>query len=119
MNRIEIQRWPNKRRFLITNEHGSVQVDMLDEPQPTYEGSDRFYQAFLYALWVDEDSRKDGIATSLLDTAEECVRREGIDKVYLEWSLYESPHWVLDWYVRRGYNDVEFGNDNALLEKKL
>jgi hypothetical protein len=37
----------------------------------------------------------------------------------LEWSLKESPYWVIEWYTRLGYDEKEIGNGCALLKRPL
>uniref|UniRef100_A0AAU8AY47 NAT SF protein n=1 Tax=Dulem virus 40 TaxID=3145758 RepID=A0AAU8AY47_9CAUD len=76
-------------------------------------------QAYICKLWVDEEYRRKGIGTALLNTAEELARRENMTAVYLDWNGRVTPRWTLDWYFRREYDDVAFGKDNALMKLTL
>lgn len=75
--------------------------------------------AEIYALCVNEEVRKQGYATALMDKAEEIARKNGHKAVYLYWSQLEAPRWVLDWYYRRGYEAVGFSKHKIELIKKL
>lgn len=73
----------------------------------------------IYNLHVEVRHRRKGYATALLDAAEDWLRKQGSEEATLEWDGHESEYWVLDWYVRRGYDEKEFGNHSSLLEKRL
>lgn len=73
----------------------------------------------LWNLNVVDAYRQQGMASWLMDEAEMWAKAQGCDCITLEWSLKEAPYWVLDWYVRRGYEEKEMGNKCALMEKKL
>ena len=101
-------------RYVIMHEHGTVQLKLY----PDYQ--EQIYStAYLYALWVDEDHRREHIATLLLDKAEELAKADGHKSIALEWSLEEAPREIAWWYARRGYDEKEFGNTCALMVKDL
>lgn len=113
MVHIQKQTWETMTLYLLTTESGSVQLEIYDKPY------DDGVQAYICKLWVDEKHRRKGIATALLNTAEELARRENMDAVYLDWNGRVTPRWTLDWYFRREYDDVSFGKDNALMKLTL
>lgn len=112
MINVQKQKWHYGTRYLLTTEGGSVGLEFYDEPTDEVE-------AYISALWVEEPHRRKGIATALMNTAEEIARREGYKSVWLEWRDTESEEHTLKWYLRRGYDDKKFGRGYALLEKKL
>lgn len=113
MIHIQKQTWEHMTLYLLTTDDGSVQLGIYDKP------CEDNVQAYICKLWVDEEYRRKGIATALLNTAEELARRENMTAVYLDWNGRVTPRWTLDWYFRREYNDVAFGKDNALMKLTL
>lgn len=107
------QKWSEYTRYLIADTCGSVQIEMHDEVQD-WGGT-----AWIYALWVNEDSRRHGIATALLKRAEDVARKAGHKSVFLEWEEDNTPQGVLDFYLRSGYNVRKESDGYCLLEKKL
>ena len=99
--------------YLLMAEGGSVQLEIYPEPR------EHGIRAYLFRLWVIEECRRQGIAKALLDKAEELARSEGVDAVYLQWDEWDTPRWMLDHYVARGYEEVAFGPNNALLKLRL
>jgi hypothetical protein len=61
------------------------------------------------------------LATRLINLAEVIAKKNGHKSVFLEWEAKNSERWVLDWYLRRGYEEREFDRygTSSLLEKKL
>lgn len=112
--RINEQEWTNTHRWVISTDDASVQLEIYPKPRGEYK-----IKAYIWALWVDASSRKKGIATALLQKAEEIATAQGEPFVWLEWDGTDSDHFVLDWYQRHGYNDVAFGAQNVLLRKTL
>lgn len=76
-------------------------------------------EAYLWNLYIDPDHRRHGLARHLLLAAELEARSHHCHTATLEWSLKDSPRWVLDFYTRIGYDEREFGKDSAWLAKKL
>lgn len=107
-----IQHWNNKERLIIVCDEGSVFVDITVSPNKL----DR--KAFIWGLNVYPDYRGMGFGSSLLKCAEDCVRKENINKVELEWEA-SSPLWVYDWYVRNGYKETDFSEGYSRLCKTL
>jgi GNAT superfamily N-acetyltransferase len=117
---IQLQHWGKSGdRILITYEnlHASVQVDLF----PNIEKYTDHYKAdcLLWALWVDGPYREQGAAKMLVARAELEAKQHGCKSIALEWSADESEEWVLQWYDRLGYNEVEFGKGSSLMVKEL
>lgn len=106
------QYWDNKERLIIVCDEGSVFVDITVSPNKI----DR--KAFIWGLNVDPDYRGMGFGNSLLKWAEDCIREKSINKVELEWE-YPSPLWVYDWYIRKGYKEIDFSEGYSKLQKTL
>lgn len=112
------QVWSSKTRWLITDtqNRGSVQLELYPEKVEEFGGT-----AFIYALWVDPQHRRNGVAAMLLNRAEQIAAEQGHSSVCLEWYESDTSHEILDWYMRSGYNDKAFSGkgDYVLLEKQL
>lgn len=114
MIRIEEQKWHELTRVLITDEGGSVQLNLY----PQKEGDNE--TAFIYALWVDEPNRRKGVATHLMDKAEYIAKHKGHKSVILDWKSEDTPREILEWYKRRGYVVVgHYREEQYTLEKSL
>lgn len=111
--KISKQTWHAFTRYLITADHGSIQIEVYNEEL------ENGCKAFIWALWVDEEYRRQGIATRLIDKAEAICRDLGQEFVWLEWDERDTPREILDWYQRRGYNEVAFSETRSLLKKRL
>lgn len=118
--RVLHQRWYQEHRILIVYgiHYSSVQVSIPDKnaDDNRIEGK---ADALIYALWVDEPYRKQGVARKLLETAEREAKKMGCKTVCLEWDRRESEEWVLRWYERLGYSEKEVGRHSSLLVKEL
>lgn len=118
--RILHQQWYQEHRILIVYgiHYSSVQVSIPDKnaDDNRIEGK---ADALIYALWVDEPYRKQGVARKLLETAEREAKKMGCKTVCLEWDRRESEEWTLRWYERLGYSEKEFGRYSSLLVKDL
>ena len=112
---IQEQKWHDFTRLLLVEEGGSVQLELYDEPQEF--GA----TAFLYALWVDESHRRQGIAGRLMEQAEHELRKRGHKSVCLEWKLKDTPVEIFKWYERLGYDEKSFDGHGtwALMIKEL
>ena len=112
---IQKQTWNDEIRILLTDEEnlGSVQVLI-----PLYV-SDIFGKAdaLIYALFVDDNHRRKGVAKSLLQLAEQQAKLNGVKTIGLEFNKDESDRFVLDWYLRSGYKP--FDKKSNLLIKEL
>lgn len=112
---IQKQTWKDEIRILITDEEnlGSVQVLI-----PLYV-SDIFGKAdaLIYALFVDNNHRRKGVAKRLLQLAEQQAKLNGVNIIGLEFNKDESDRFVLDWYLRSGYKS--FDEKSNLLTKEL
>lgn len=112
---IQKQTWKDEVRILITDEQnfGSVQISI-----PCYDcwitGK---ADALIYALYVDSGCREQGVATKLLQSAEQQAKLNGVQVIGMEFDKEESENFVLDWYFRSGYKP--FSKRSKLLIKKL
>lgn len=114
MIQIQKQTWAQRNLYLILADGGSVQLDIYRRPQ-----GEHGIVAFIHNLWVQPFCRRKGTARQLLDKAENIVRNLGLDALYLEWEEADTPRWMLEHYIRRGYSEVAFGDGLALLKKPL
>ena len=112
---IQKQIWKDEVRILITDEEnfGSVQISI-----PLY-ASDIFGKAdaLIYALFVDHNHRKCGVAKHLLQLAEQQAKLNGVKIIGLEFNKDESEKFVLNWYLNNGYKP--FSKKSNLLIKTL
>ena len=112
---IQKQIWKDEVRILITDEEnlGSVQISI-----PLY-ASDIFGKAdaLIYALFVDNNHRKCGVAKHLLQLAEQQAKLNGVKIIGLEFNKEESENFVLNWYFSNGYKP--FSKKSNLLIKEL
>lgn len=112
---IQKQIWKDEVRILITDEEnlGSVQISI-----PLYI-SDIFGKAdaLIYALFVDNNHRKCGVAKHLLQLAEQQAKLNGVKIIGLEFNKEESEKFVLNWYLSNGYKP--FSTESNLLIKTL
>ena len=115
---IQEQHWHTCDRLLITDEaaRASVQVDIL---KLTGDKKRLKADALIWSLWVDRPHRHNGAGERMLRAAEDAARRHGCKSVSLKWDGRESEDWVLQWYMGRGYAEVEFDYHCSLLVKQL
>jgi GNAT superfamily N-acetyltransferase len=73
--------------------------------------------ALIYALFVDNNHRRNGVAQRLLQLAEQQAKLNGVKTIGLEFVKDESDRFVLDWYLRSGYKP--FDKKSNLLIKKI
>lgn len=112
---IQKQTWKDEIRILITDEENLSSVQIFI---PLYV-SDLFGKAdaLIYALFVDNNHRRKGVAQHLLQLAEQQAKLNGVKVIGLEFVKEESDRFVLDWYLRSGYKP--FSKKSNLLIKKL
>lgn len=91
---------------------GVVEVSVFKEGEQKGE-------AYIWNLHVRESMRGKGYGRQLLEKAIEVAFDAGCTKATLEWDIKDSPQWVLDWYVRNGFEEKEFGRGYAHMEKTL
>jgi GNAT superfamily N-acetyltransferase len=112
---IQKQTWKDEIRILITDEKnlGSVQISI-----PLYV-SDIFAKAdaLIYALFVDNNHRRQGVAQRLLQLAEQQAKLNGVKTIGLDFNKDESDSFVFEWYLNNGYKP--FSKKSSLLIKKL
>ena len=75
--------------------------------------------AFIHGLYVCEECRNKGLASELLNGAELIARGNGYNEVYLDWKESECHRWVLEWYLRKGYEKSISDKGNIRLKKEL
>lgn len=114
------QQWYQEHRILIVDgiHCSSVQVSIPDKDADDnrIEGK---ADALIYALWVDEPYRKQGVARKLLEKAERQAKQMGCKSVCLEWDRREAEEWTLRWYERLGYHEKDLRRYGSLLVKEL
>lgn len=112
---IQKQTWKDEIRILITDEenHGSVQISI-----PYYDSTiSGKADALIYALFVDNNHRRCGVAKHLLQLAEQQAKLNGVKIIGLEFNKDESENFVLKWYLNNGYKP--FSKKSNLLIKML
>lgn len=112
---IQKQTWNDEIRILITDEEnlGSVQIGIPFYVSNIFGKAD----ALIYALFVDNNHRRNGVAKRLLQLAEQQAKLNGAKTIGLEFNKEESDRFVLDWYLRSGYKP--FDKKSNLLIKEL
>lgn len=115
---IQTQKWWNFTRILVTPSDfdASVQVDI---PRKGYHLKESKADALIYALWVGEDDRRDGLGKAMLYIAEDQAREAGAKSVCLTWDDREAPKWTRDWYLREGYRIEKMRGHKYTLIKDL
>ena len=109
---IQEQTWHTRTLYLLITEGvGSCQLDIY-----TDEHVENGVKACIHNLWVVDEFRKGGTASELMYAAEGLARSAGVDAVYLEWDSRDTPRWVLEWYRRRGYDEVELDCSGCLMK---
>lgn len=111
--RVQSQTWHSRKRHILISDYGTVQLEMNNTPQGPMK-----IEAYIWALWVDEPHRRKKAATYLLDYAERMAKNAGYPCVFLEWCELDTPEYVLEWYKRRGYEEIAY-NDNCKLLRKI
>lgn len=76
-------------------------------------------KAYVWNLHIDKPHRKQGYANQLMKEAITTAKDSGCTNIIVDWERQDSPQWVLDWYVRLGFNEKSFGRGGCTLEKKL
>jgi len=116
-----ITTWKDKDNVIISlwnDEHDvSEQVGVVE--LAVYKNGEHEGEALVWNLYVDENHRRKGLARKLMDEAHKTAKHLGAKVTALEWSLEESPHWVIEWYFRLGYDEKEFGNGYVLMKRSL
>ena len=112
---IQKQIWKDEVRILITDEEnlGSVQISIPLYASNIFGKAD----ALIYALFVDNNHRRNGVAKSLLQLAEQQAKLNGVKIIGLEFNKDESEKFVLNWYLNNGYKP--FSKESNLLIKTL
>ena len=111
-----IQNWETYKRAIVVSDEGSVFVDLYK--QPIYDISDPV-KCIIWGLFVEEPFRNNGVAKQLMQYAENIIKQSGESLVAV---IYENstPLWVLEWYIRSGYEFRQRLSDtDTLLIKKI
>ena len=112
----QIQDWYHVRRYLISevmmlDVYGTLHLDI---PKQNEKENDPFWKdcdAFVWALFVDDIARNNGLAKKRMREAETLCVIAGCRTVGLRWDDRESESWVLDWYKRIGYEEIRVEED--------
>lgn len=102
------QHWPSFDRILIFDDKDNASV-ILDVDKDDLS-------AIIWSLFVDESCRKQGIATKLIQFAENIAKSRGCKQISLKWNENMSIDWSKSWYERLGYLPKA---ENILMEKEL
>lgn len=101
----------------VYEDKGKVSLE-VDKELDGKTGEEEPY-GYIFDLWVNEEYRKAGIASVLLEAAESKAKELGLPKVRLHWESEDTPKYVLEWYLRKGYKEIGFNSTQTFLEKYL
>lgn len=90
--------WGESIKYITDDASGMISVtfDYWDEDDDNV--------AYISSLVVSEDKRGQGIGKTLLHEAENAIRNKGYN--YAKLCVEKSNEWVVDWYKREGYREV-------------
>ena len=88
--------WGSSTKFITDDASGTVSLTFNDDEDEV---------AYLWGLVVEEQSRKQGLGSLLMDAAESYAREKGYEYTKLCAEL-RTP-WIIDWYERRGYKKID------------
>ena len=118
-----ITEWKDKDNAIISMWQYDDESDMHQQvgvvELAVHKNGEHQGEALVWNIYVDKEHRRKGLARKLMDEAHKTAKHLGVKVTALEWSLKESPHWVLDWYCRLGYDEKEFGPGNALMKRPI
>lgn len=98
------------RATTLWGNRGKIQLEIL--PGNTF--------GYIFDLWVKPKYRMKGYATILLNEAEQQAKQFGMKSVRLYWDGEDTPEAILEWYRRKGYQDIATDFDGHIyLEKQL
>lgn len=113
-------RWGKLERVIVTS-NWAMQIAIVDKPDKR-DRRNRLHKiadGLIWNLWIDDYLRGEDYGNKLLEEAEQAAREMGCKTIALEWSRFESPEWVLQWYLRHGYKEYGFNDYSTMLTKKL
>lgn len=112
--KIYVQEWADTNRYIIIHEHGTIQLNLYKK-----ENNDGI-SAYVFGLYVDKNFRRNGVAKSLLEKAEQIARDNGYKSVALTYYSDSTPIDIMRWYERNGYKVIgHYREDWFTLEKEL
>lgn len=100
MIHIQNQDWKDWTQVLI------VDVDNYDSVKlciPTDDNMTNVADACIYDLYVCDEYRRHGTATRLLKIAEEQAKTRGLKTVELKCNKNKAEKFVLEFYLKQGY----------------
>ena len=116
-----ITEWKDKDNVIISVRKNdgdtSEQVGVVE--LAVYKHGEHEGETLVWNLYVNEEHRRKGLARNLMNEAHKTAKHLGAKVTALEWSLKESPYWVIEWYSRLGYDEKEFGSGYALMKRPL
>lgn len=111
----QIQNWGDRDVILLFCSSGSVQIHLFHTP---VEKCGFNIYSIIGSLWVNTEQRSNGVGMFLMKCAEQWLKENEYNEVYLEWDKIDSPEWVVDWYSKNRWKIVS-EQDNYKLMKKL
>ena len=110
--------WPTCDNVVISlcEKWGGVPVQVGIVEVRVFKDGKHKGEAYLWNLFVNPECRGRGYARILMQAAYDRAQESGCHTCVLEWDMKESPRWVFQWYTRLGYDEKEFGHDNALMK---
>jgi len=105
------QYWAYRDRAILmtSNGHGALIIDFITELD----------DALLWSLSVDPEFRDLGLGTALLEEAEYLCRGRAVKRIVLDWDERNSEKWVLHWYKRLGFTELQSNPYGVTLTKCL
>lgn len=110
--------WADCDNYVLTLYEASITVPagilILQAFKTEHKGD-----AYLWNFHVLPSCRGKGYGRKLLDRALKIAREAHCRMIVLDWDERDTPRWVFDWYIRRGFDEREFGKGCARLYLKL
>lgn len=111
-----------QRGVLVAMDDERVPIGIVFIDVPTLRYTRNRYkkgQALIWNLWAYK--RGSSVGTKLLEAAEGYARDLECKTAYLEWDRRDTPQWVLDWYIRKGYEMCKgrSDEDTTVLKKYI
>ena len=113
--------WTDTKNVVVSLYEASnpqVQIGIIEVR--LFRGKSKYKdEAYLWNLFVDKNHRHKGYGHALLSDALDLAMLNNCKIAMLEWDKCDSKQWVLDWYVRHGFEEKEFSEGYTRLEKDM